>query len=785
MADAENTTKAPPRAPEKSKPAKNRTSELMRPDPVPQGAGASAVSGQRYKTSTPQAPRPALPVFAATAAPAKPGPGGPTAGTPARKAPSTAAATTATPSRWGPLPTPTPMPLEPGRAAAAVVAMSPEARQQAVAAGTVGVLATRAAVLALSETAAARALALSKALRAEPKEPSQPSQPARAALPAPAPERHRPLRAMQGSLRPSWQHQHPQHPRPPGDPLGAAWPPPQLGVQVQPAAAPEAGPAAHVSYEAVCAGVRYWLGGQGVEELRPPLEPPPSLQRLRQLDRRVGATMEAYCAARCVVTLWELERHVCASEGVEAFGELRLGPLTAHPVVRRTFFAGLVKGGRRRRLFTGAEAGPPADYGFPPLSAFDVAAALRRVAAARGLAWCRAAASGNVASSQPHTALVAAVLEELDRGLRALAVHEERIAAHLSRYPAEVRATALALRLGVLVCDLQLYVEVAVAALREEQWGALRGAVARPAEEAKAKLPKHKRQALKAVEVQAAQARRLSWSDPALPRLPPTPPAPELLVRQGHQLKSAITRSAVLCALRREPPLPPSLPAGGYGFLQRLLEDFPHSVARGKQPHPLYMAWLGSVLRNLEELPGGGPDPGKYPVAPPEWDGGSFLAVANSVCVRRELMRVFPDLTSPDFTAHDLAAAALVTGADSRRLGRTGQLAPIKYGRVTTRVNAVLTGRWGEELVYRDIRRQLQVVSYIEVKASTSLSKKQFEIGAGQLLRAAQELGPRWELALVRGARGPCPNIVRIPHALRALRQRRIQLFVGLAGAEE
>lgn len=36
-------------------------------------------------------------------------------------------------------------------------------------------------------------------------------------------------------------------------------------------------------------------------------------------------------------------------------------------------------------------------------------------------------------------------------------------------------------------------------------------------------------------------------------------------------------------------------------------------------------AWLGSVLRNLEELPGGGPDPGKYPVAPPEWDGGSFL----------------------------------------------------------------------------------------------------------------------------------------------------------------
>ena len=149
--------------------------------------------------------------------------------------------------------------------------------------------------------------------------------------------------------------------------------------------------AAHVSYEAVCAGVRYWLGGQGVEELRPPLEPPPSLQRLRQLDRRVGATMEAYCAARwgwgwlvegtrdegdwdhrggwqgggtwpcqggmrsattsaaacfldtcrCVVTLWELERHVCASEGVEAFGELRLGPLTAHPVVRRTFFASL------------------------------------------------------------------------------------------------------------------------------------------------------------------------------------------------------------------------------------------------------------------------------------------------------------------------------------------------------------------------------------------------------------------------------------------------------------
>ena len=83
------------------------------------------------------------------------------------------------------------------------------------------------------------------------------------------------------------------------------------------------------------------------------------------------------------------------------------------------------------------------------------------------------------------------------------------------------------------------------------------------------------------------------------------------------------------------------------------------------------------------------------------------------------------------------------------------------------------------------VRRGSEVVSYIEVKASTSLSKKQFEIGAGQLLRAAQELGPRWELALVRGARGPCPNIVRIPHALRALRQRRIQLFVGLAGAEE
>lgn len=70
------------------------------------------------------------------------------------------------------------------------------------------------------------------------------------------------------------------------------------------------------------------------------------------------------------------------------------------------------------------------------------------------------------------------------------------------------------------------------------------------------------------------------------------------------QLKSAITRSAVLCALRREPPLPPSLPAGGYGFLQRLLEDFPHSVARGKQPHPLYMVCL-RVVGCGEILPAG------------------------------------------------------------------------------------------------------------------------------------------------------------------------------------
>mgnify|MGYP001807206778 CR=1 FL=1 len=36
----------------------------------------------------------------------------------------------------------------------------------------------------------------------------------------------------------------------------------------------------------------------------------------------------------------------------------------------------------------------------------------------------------------------------------------------------------------------------------------------------------------------------------------------------------------------------------------------------------------------------------------------SLQAVANSVCVRRELMRVFPDLTSPDFTAHDLAVSS-------------------------------------------------------------------------------------------------------------------------------
>jgi hypothetical protein len=99
----------------------------------------------------------------------------------------------------------------------------------------------------------------------------------------------------------------------------------------------------------------------------------------------------------------------------------------------------------------------------------------------------------------------------------------------------------------------------------------------------------------------------------------------------------------------------------------------------------------------------------------------------------------------------------------------------------------VWTAEWvnaaGESFLPYDIvvRRGGEVVSYIEVKASTSLTKSLFEIGATQLVKAAQELGSRWELALVRGARGPTPVILRVPNALAALRQRRLQLFVGLS----
>ncbi len=115
----------------------------------------------------------------------------------------------------------------------------------------------------------------------------------------------------------------------------------------------------------------------------------------------------------------------------------------------------------------------------PRIAAQDVAAAVRRVVAARGAGWCRRAAASGVAS-QEGTQLLSAVLEDLarahrmDRGPFAGAKGADAVRdAQRGPQPDPDRPMRqlLAWRLGVCVTDLLLYVDSAAAAMEQEQHG--------------------------------------------------------------------------------------------------------------------------------------------------------------------------------------------------------------------------------------------------------------------------------------------------------------------------
>jgi hypothetical protein len=90
----------------------------------------------------------------------------------------------------------------------------------------------------------------------------------------------------------------------------------------------------HVTYEAVCRELDVWLGHRSLPSLRlPPAGHTPCLMVLQQRLARISTTIAAYTAIRSLRTFHELQRELCRQEGVAAYVELGLGPLTQHPLV--------------------------------------------------------------------------------------------------------------------------------------------------------------------------------------------------------------------------------------------------------------------------------------------------------------------------------------------------------------------------------------------------------------------------------------------------------------------
>ncbi|PSC67387.1 hypothetical protein C2E20_8948 isoform B [Micractinium conductrix] len=94
----------------------------------------------------------------------------------------------------------------------------------------------------------------------------------------------------------------------------------------------------HVSVAALTAGLCAQLGVARFEDLgcgKP--KDVATLRVLTELERRVAAHVAAYPATRAVGTLWDLERIICAAEKVEAYADLKLGPLLKNPLTVHIF----------------------------------------------------------------------------------------------------------------------------------------------------------------------------------------------------------------------------------------------------------------------------------------------------------------------------------------------------------------------------------------------------------------------------------------------------------------
>lgn len=94
----------------------------------------------------------------------------------------------------------------------------------------------------------------------------------------------------------------------------------------------------HVTYEALSAEVLRLLGHRWMDELGlPPLDSCRELVSVRDVDRRLSLFIDCYFEGREVATLCDLQRALCAAEGVGDYEQLQMGPLTAHPAVRLRF----------------------------------------------------------------------------------------------------------------------------------------------------------------------------------------------------------------------------------------------------------------------------------------------------------------------------------------------------------------------------------------------------------------------------------------------------------------
>ncbi|GIL57408.1 hypothetical protein Vafri_12585, partial [Volvox africanus] len=228
----------------------------------------------------------------------------------------------------------------------------------------------------------------------------------------------------------------------------------------------------HVSYERVQDWVQNrYLAGRTFESFG--LQCPRNLTHLLYVDRRVSTAITAYCASRCVVTLWELEQYICQNEVVDSYEALRLGQLAYHPEVRRIMFpdAPAVRqpvqpSKQKDRRGPEQEADPPLMGPFPRITAYDVAVAVRHRLVSEGIDKCRRAAAGGVWSADGMM-LVLDVLTSMALAAKVPVAVKGSI---------EFRVRTLGCRLGVLVNDLLLYVNIAEIAIQEEQVGALRGA---------------------------------------------------------------------------------------------------------------------------------------------------------------------------------------------------------------------------------------------------------------------------------------------------------------------